>query len=83
MKSPTRAHTVPRFYLRGFIAPESDHTTHAEPYVWLGSIATGEVRRRSPKNISIETGYYDAQVALMHLMPRSNVILPRLRATRR
>lgn len=53
----TRAHTVSRFYLNGFAAPESDGTP--DPYVWLGSIATGEVKRRSPKNIGIACGVYD------------------------
>ena len=59
MKSSTRAHTVPRFYLRNFVAPESEHTTNIDPFVWLGSLTTGEVKRRSPKNVSIESGYYD------------------------
>ena len=53
----TRAHTVSRFYLSGFIAPESD--VSPDPYVWLGSLTTGEVKRRSPKNISIVRGLYD------------------------
>lgn len=53
----TRAHTVPRFYLSGFTAPgpKADH----DPFVWLGSLATGMIERRSPKNISIARGYYD------------------------
>ena len=53
----TRAHTVPRFYLGGFAAPESEGT--ADPFVWLGHLPTGEVKRRSPKNISIARGLYD------------------------
>lgn len=53
----TRAHTVPRFYLSGFTAPESEGSS--DPFVWLGSLSTGEVKRRSPKNISIVRGLYD------------------------
>ena len=30
-----------------------------DPFVWLGSLTTGEVKRRSPKNISIVRGLYD------------------------
>lgn len=56
-KLATRAHTVPRFYLSGFAAPESERTS--DPFVWLGSLVTGEVKRRSPKNISISRGAYD------------------------
>ena len=53
----TRAHTVPRFYLNGFLAPESEKSR--DPFVWLGSVNTGEIKRRSPKNISIARGLYD------------------------
>ena len=53
----TRAHTVPRFYLGGFTAVESKE--RRDPFVWLGSLSTGMIERRSPKNISIARGYYD------------------------
>lgn len=53
----TRAHTVPYFYLRGFVAPDSQ--SQRDPYVWLASLKTGEISRRSPKNISIVRGIYD------------------------
>lgn len=53
----TRAHTVPRFYLSGFTA--QDPNASRDPFVWLGSMSTGTVERRSPKNISIARGYYD------------------------
>lgn len=59
MKSATRAHTVPKFYLRGFTAPESENVINVEPYVWLSRLGTHEVKRCSPKNVSIERGYYD------------------------
>jgi hypothetical protein len=57
MNAATRAHTVPKFYLRGFVAPESE--VGADPFVWLGSLMTGEIKKRSPKNISIASGLYD------------------------
>jgi hypothetical protein len=59
MTSATRAHTVPRFYLRGFVAPESEGVAKMDPFVWLGSLTTSDIGRRSPKNISTEIGYYD------------------------
>lgn len=55
----TRAHTVPKFYLNGFIAPPS--AASRDPFVWIGSLKTGEITRRSPKNISIARGLYDGQ----------------------
>jgi len=51
------AHTVPKFYLQGFVTPESE--TGSDPFVWLGSLTTGEVKRRSPKKISIARGPYE------------------------
>lgn len=53
----TQAHTVPRFYLRGFVAPESETTP--DPWLWLGSLTTGDIKRRAPKNVSIVPGLYD------------------------
>jgi hypothetical protein len=53
----TRAHTVPRFYLAGFVAPESE--SGHDPYIWIGSLETGQIVRKSPKNISIARGVYD------------------------
>jgi hypothetical protein len=58
----TRAHTVPKFYLHGFVAPETEGSR--DPFVWIGSLRTGEITRRSPKNISIARGLYDGQGAL-------------------
>src|SRR5580698_4262126 len=59
MKSGTRAHTVPKFYLRGFCDPESENQNHVDPYLWIGSLETGLISKRSPKNIGIKTGLYD------------------------
>ena len=67
----TRAHTVPRFYLGGFAAPESEGT--ADPFVWLGSLTTGEVKRRSPKNISIVRGLYDGRKSCRSSKPLAKV----------
>ena len=54
----TRAHTAPKFYLNGFLAPG---THERNPFVWLGSLTTGEIVKRSPKNISISRGLYDGR----------------------
>jgi hypothetical protein len=53
----TRAHTVPKFYLNGFVASEMKR--ERDPFVWVGSLTTGDITRRSPKNISISRGLYD------------------------
>jgi hypothetical protein len=55
----TRAQTVPKFYLNGFVAPESANSR--DPFVWIGSLKTGEISRKSPKNLSIVRGLYDGQ----------------------
>jgi hypothetical protein len=55
--SGTRAHTVPRFYLNGFTAAPLN-SSH-EPCVWVASLKTGQIKQRSPKNISIYRGAYD------------------------
>ena len=58
----TRAHTVPKFYLSEFISPESK--AGGDPYVYIGFIETGEIKKRSPKNISISRGLYDGSGGL-------------------
>src|SRR5947208_335465 len=57
MNAATQAHTVPKFYLRGFVAPEPK--SGLGPFVWFGSLTTGEVKQRSPKSLSITPGLYD------------------------
>lgn len=52
---------MPRFYLSGFVAPRS--SGEHDPFVYLGNLATGEVKRRSPKNVSISRGLYDGPCA--------------------
>jgi Protein of unknown function (DUF4238) len=59
----TRAHTVPKFYLAGFVSRES--ASNPDPFMWVGSLKTGEITRRSPKNISIARGLYDGQGAFL------------------
>jgi hypothetical protein len=59
MESATRAHTVSKFYLHGFVAAESEDIVNREPYVWVATVGTREMKRRSPSNVSIERGYYD------------------------
>jgi hypothetical protein len=55
----TRAHTVPKFYLNGFVTTDTE-TSH-DPHTWVGSLQTGEITRKSPKNLSIVRGLYDGQ----------------------
>jgi hypothetical protein len=50
---------VPKFYLNGFVAPESKHGRN--PFLWVGSLTTGVITKRSPKNISISRGLYDGR----------------------
>lgn len=57
MNAPTEAHTVPKFYLRGFASDE--RKSGLSPFVWLGSLTTGDIEPRSPKSISIVSGLYD------------------------
>ncbi len=85
MNTATRAHTVPKFYLQGFVAPESE--TGCDPFVWLGSLTTGEIKRRSPKNISIARGLYDGPGGFdepgasieAHLAKIESAVAPRIR----
>lgn len=57
----TRAHTISKFYLKGFVASEPD-PCHG-PFVWVGSLTTGEITPESPGSrkttIWIVPGLYD------------------------
>ncbi len=53
----TRAHTVPRFYLAGFVSPEK--LPGREPFLFVGLTADRSIARRAPKNLSIARGFYD------------------------
>jgi hypothetical protein len=53
----TRAHTVPHFYLSNFVSPESEDSR--DPFTWVGTISSGEIKARAPKNLSIVRGFYD------------------------
>jgi hypothetical protein len=59
----TRAHTVPKFYLNGFVGDRIKHGE--EPYLWIGTIADGKIVRKAPKNVSVHAGYYDGPGALV------------------
>jgi hypothetical protein len=39
----TRARTVPKFYLNGFVAPGAQH--ERDPFMWFGSLTTGEITK--------------------------------------
>jgi len=45
----TKDHYVSRFFLSNFVDPVSGAAK--EPWVWVGDIASGTVKRRSPKNL--------------------------------
>jgi Protein of unknown function (DUF4238) len=59
----TRAHTVPKFYLNGFVTHRIKHGE--EPYLWIGTIADGKIVRKAPTNVSVLPGYYDGPGALV------------------
>ena len=52
-----RQHYVPRFHLKQFVDPSSEGLK--DPWLWVGSLATGEVKRRSPTNVGWARGIYD------------------------
>lgn len=41
-----------------FVAPESE--SERDPFAWVGSLKTGEIVRRSPKNV-VETALFDRE----------------------
>jgi len=53
----TRAHTVPRFYLAGFVSVATK--PNQEPFVFVGFTGDRSIVRRAPKNLSISRGFYD------------------------
>jgi|GEM_PF-2074485 len=59
----TKAHTVPRFYLDGFV--DTAVPPGQEPWVWIGDVKTGDIVRRSPRNVSIARGFYDGPGGLV------------------
>src|SRR5436190_356029 len=50
-------HYVSKFHLKQFCDPESQNTR--DPWLWLGTISDGSVKRRSPKNVGIATDLFD------------------------
>jgi hypothetical protein len=49
-------HTIPEFYLRGFLDPNAP--AGQEPYLWFHTHPECKWRRRSPKNLSTLPNYY-------------------------
>jgi hypothetical protein len=52
----TRDHYVSQFHLRGFTDPIA--AGRRDAWVWVGDCATGEVKRRSPKNFGWSPGLF-------------------------
>lgn len=50
-------HYVSKFHLRQFCDPASLHTP--DPWLWIGRISDGSVRRRAPRNIGTLSGLFD------------------------
>src|SRR5262245_15877352 len=55
-------HYVSRFHLREFCDPASIDTR--DPWLWVGSLADGSVRRRAPKNIGSKPDMFSGAGAL-------------------
>lgn len=53
---PKRHHYVPRRYLAKFTDPETP--SGQEAYVHTFNVRTGEIRRRSPRNLAVRNHYY-------------------------
>jgi hypothetical protein len=49
-------HHVSRFHLSAFCDPAASGTT--DPWLWIGSIANGSTKRRSPKNVGTVSGLF-------------------------
>lgn len=54
-------HYVSKFHLRHFVDPES--LSQKDPWLWLGLIPDGPVKRRSPKNVGTGTLAFDGHGA--------------------
>lgn len=52
-----RQHTVPTFYLKGFVDPASAQSK--DPYLWVVDIEEKRVYRRAPENVGRKSGFYD------------------------
>jgi len=50
-------HYVPQWYLKGFCDPRTPNGR--EPFLWVRSVCETIVKRRAPKNLAAENGYYD------------------------
>jgi len=50
-------HYISQFHLRRFLDPES--VSGRDPWLWVGDIASGTVKRRAPKNLAWARGMFD------------------------
>src|SRR6266446_5324261 len=76
MNAATQAHTVPKFYLRGFVAPEPKNGLG--PFVWFGSLTTGEVNRVHQRAFRSPQAFTTDPAALIRLAHRLRTISRRL-----
>jgi hypothetical protein len=53
----SKHHYISQFHLRQFLDPES--ASSRDPWLWVGDIATGTVKRRAPKNLAWARGMFD------------------------
>jgi len=52
----SKDHCVSRFHLSEFCDPNSVNTP--DPWLWIGTIADGSIRRRSPKNVATSANLF-------------------------
>jgi hypothetical protein len=51
-----RHHWLSQFYLRGFLSP--DCAPNDDPYLWVFDRAEKTLKRRSPRNVAFQSGYF-------------------------
>ncbi len=82
-----RQHYVPLFYLKNFT--DKSVTPPQSPYIWVFERGNSKPKRRSPKNIGFQTGFYDIEIeegnvstlveeALAKLESNASSILPKI-----
>ncbi|MGH6912070.1 MAG: DUF4238 domain-containing protein, partial [Phenylobacterium sp.] len=50
-------HYVSQFHLRQFTDPDS--LALKDPWLWVGSVPNGPIKRRAPKNVGTKTLMFD------------------------
>lgn len=58
---PDKHHYVSRFHLQAFVDPDA---TTPDPWLWVGRCKTGEIDRRSPKNLGWARGLFEGSGCL-------------------